>query len=226
MGRRRRCTCCIFMLVGAARVPRHRAPTLLRRCDGIDLAEARELRVQGKSTNAQPTPAPPTQRSTVAPLSPPPSRPTGATLRDRCLSPALSQGRRGWSHGPVAHRSGPGGRAPDVHWHAMFSQQVAWTEERGSPWVPRSEGPLGRWVVTQGVAYRQGRLPPDRARLLESLPDWQWERRRSQPDLSVWWDRFATLQSWVAEVACTKELPTGRLRSWVGDSGALRPEAG
>jgi hypothetical protein len=37
---------------------------------------------------------------------------------------------------------------------------------------------LGRWVVTQRVAYRRGKLKPERARRLEALPGWEWNPQK------------------------------------------------
>ncbi|WUE13465.1 Helicase associated domain protein (plasmid) [Nonomuraea sp. NBC_00507] len=50
-------------------------------------------------------------------------------------------------------------------------------EGRVVPWQASWRGaPLGNWCEQQRVAYREKRLPADRARLLEQVPGWTWER--------------------------------------------------
>jgi hypothetical protein len=33
---------------------------------------------------------------------------------------------------------------------------------------------IGLWIANQRKAHKNGKLPEDRIRLLEAVPDWQW----------------------------------------------------
>jgi hypothetical protein len=72
-------------------------------------------------------------------------------------------------------------------WEGFYTLLKQYSMQEGHTLVPRShhEGgaELGIWVNTQRATYRKGRMAPDRAARLESLPGWMWDAPKDD------WDR-------------------------------------
>lgn len=64
--------------------------------------------------------------------------------------------------------------------YATAGKRIAW----GQQWKGAR---LGMWCEDQRVAYRRGLLPSSRARRLELIPGWAWDRN------AAWWDDSADL---------------------------------
>ena len=67
------------------------------------------------------------------------------------------------------------------HWHKMYQRLVTYKiDHNGNTKVPRkySQDPqLGKWVNTQRTAYYKGKMPRERASLLNSIGfDWGWHQ--------------------------------------------------
>jgi hypothetical protein len=122
----------------------------------------------------------------------------------------------------------------EADWEDGFSRLERFAAREGDTRVlPRHrEGgyALGRWVVDERVAYRAGRLPPERIARLESLPGWAWN-----PLDADWEDGFSHLEHFAAREGHTrvpqKHLEDGyRLGGWVSEvrgtyrAGRLSPE--
>lgn len=65
-------------------------------------------------------------------------------------------------------------------WEYFYGLLTAWSDENGGrplPWnqVYR-EAQLGHWGEQQRITHRYGLLPADRARRLEQVPGWAWDR--------------------------------------------------
>ncbi|MEU6720382.1 Helicase associated domain protein [Nonomuraea sp. NPDC046802] len=65
-------------------------------------------------------------------------------------------------------------------WAHFYGLLQNYTDEHHScllPWNGKWKGaPLGPWCEQQRAAHRAGRLPIERAQLLEQIPGWTWER--------------------------------------------------
>ena len=85
-----------------------------------------------------------------------------------------------------------------ARWEDAYARLRRYSEREGNSRVPSgyrdADGfKLGPWVTTQQV--RRGAMSEDRARRLEALPGWTWERKDAS-----WQEGFAALQRYVARV--------------------------
>ena len=68
-------------------------------------------------------------------------------------------------------------------WLEKFGALKAYAEFTGeipkNTYVTPSGVPLGRFCTDQKTAHRKGTLQPERARMLESLPGWDWGKKRA-----------------------------------------------
>jgi superfamily II DNA or RNA helicase len=86
--------------------------------------------------------------------------------------------------------------AVETRWETMFGLLQQYTTEHGSSKVPSSysagDYKLGSWVSNQLAFRRKGKLSPERQRLLESLPGWEWE-----PGSTSWERAYALMTEYV-----------------------------
>jgi superfamily II DNA or RNA helicase len=99
----------------------------------------------------------------------------------------LLEGLPGWTWDAVGNR-----------WETMFGLLQKYAAEHGSSQVPSSysvdDHRLGSWVSNQRAFRRNGKLSPERQRLLESLPGWDWEL------VSTSWERaYGLMDAYVRE---------------------------
>ncbi|MHB1772293.1 MAG: helicase associated domain-containing protein [Acidimicrobiales bacterium] len=104
-----------------------------------------------------------------------------------------------------------------------------------------AERALAGWVYTQKTSHKAGTLPPERARLLEALPGWTWERwtdPKSRPPraASVWPRHLSEIVAFLSAhdgLYPSEKSPSSaerRLARWVYrqgasyESGTLPPE--
>jgi hypothetical protein len=87
--------------------------------------------------------------------------------------------------------------AREAKWEAAYARLQGFVEREGDSRVPdgyRDDDGyrLGGWVRAQRSSRRRGVLPEDRARRLESLPGWSWEKYDE-----AWEAGYARLQGFV-----------------------------
>ncbi len=111
-------------------------------------------------------------------------------------------------------------------WESSFALLGEYAAAHGSADVPKRlvvDGfPVGAWALYQRNLYARGELKPHRARRLEKLPGWRWER-----DLlaEAWEEGFSYLQRYVqqhgnARVAPPYQVDGYNLGNWVGHQRA------
>jgi len=76
-------------------------------------------------------------------------------------------------------------KARDTRWSEMFELLSEYSKERDPNEIRQDEvfrnRPLGTWVFVQKSWFRGGRLEPERAKQLETIRGWSWERKRKYP---------------------------------------------
>jgi hypothetical protein len=76
--------------------------------------------------------------------------------------------------------------AHEASWLENFQKTVRRHEEKGNCMVPQHEDSvLFSWQAQQRMFYRQGKLTPDRIKLLSVIPTWIWD-----PVEAVWQKHF------------------------------------
>jgi len=129
--------------------------------------------------------------------------------------------------GMTAHDANPliaASPAPDpqanVDWHHGLDALRRYVAARGSAVMPpaaRADGvAVGAWAAARREEYWNGRLDPQRAKLLEALPGWDWSGRHQRR----WFTVFAALTRFVAKHPVSEIEPRlvfdrVRLGSWV-----------
>ena len=111
------------------------------------------------------------------------------------------------------------------NWLAWYGLLLGLVEREGHAKVPTTlvvDGiALGNWVVSQRLAFKDGRLDPERAARLEALPGWSWA-----PFDDQWEESFAALARFVTREGHARVL-RGRadteaaLGNWVGIQRAI-----
>ena len=102
------------------------------------------------------------------------------------------------------------------NWERRFAQLEDFKRRFGDCFVPfewPENKPLGRWVATQRVYKRAGRLSRERLRRLKGI-GFPWAgTTRSRPPHAIFWDaRFKAL------------LPIGRSSFWAGIQKGIYPQ--
>ena len=98
-------------------------------------------------------------------------------------------------------------------WDERFDELEDFKAEHGHCKVPRSRGPLGRWVQTQRHVYKKGKLSEELIRKLDGL-NFNWETTRGTP--ITWDERFNELTKYKAEQGdCKVPKSQGSLGTWV-----------
>ncbi len=89
-------------------------------------------------------------------------------------------------------------------WERFYATTQAWAFEhvgRRLPRLTRRDGlGIGEWAVKQRTAHAAGLLPVDRARRLEEIPDWYWDRVDA-----AWADSYSILQAVAAANGSVEE---------------------
>lgn len=101
---------------------------------------------------------------------------------------------------------GGGGRRDLPSWESRFAALETYVGQHGSlpgyTYVCDDGFGLGKWIYHQRARYARGALDDDRARRLEVLPGWTWNRRSITRVAGKDWSvRFAALQAYVDEHA-------------------------
>lgn len=97
----------------------------------------------------------------------------------------------------------------DEQWGVGFAHLLKWVETTGNSALPRvyvdpDDGyQVGHWVNNQRAARRREKLPEERERQLEELPDWSWD-----PKADAWEKKFEALARYAAEHGDTR-VPEG-----------------
>lgn len=93
-------------------------------------------------------------------------------------------------------------------WERFFAGCREWAFAHPGRRLPRQtrwqDMAIGEWAVKQRTAHAHGVLPPDRARRLESLPDWYWDLTDA-----AWADSFSVLRAFAAAYGTVAENATG-----------------
>ncbi len=93
-------------------------------------------------------------------------------------------------------------------WERFHATTQAWAFEnvgRRLPRLTRRDGlGIGEWAVKQRAAHAAGMLPADRARRLEEIPDWYWDRLDA-----AWADTYSILRAFADANGSVEENPCG-----------------
>lgn len=100
-------------------------------------------------------------------------------------------------------------------WERNYALLERWAEDNGGRLIPRAQKLehdgglvyLGEWVEQQRIARRRGVLPESRARRLEQIPGWAWDKSAAR-----WQATVKILQAYAAEHGTVAEHPTGSSR--------------
>ena len=102
------------------------------------------------------------------------------------------------------------GSSAQPKWQDHYNELREYKAEQGHCNVPQSQGPLGKWVVNQRQARKQGKVSDDRVRNLDDL-GFSWGS--TQPK---WQDRYNELREYKAEHGhCNVPQSQGPLGGWV-----------
>ncbi|MBI4028246.1 MAG: helicase associated domain-containing protein [Verrucomicrobia bacterium] len=106
-------------------------------------------------------------------------------------------------------------------WEKFFASLMAFRQKHGHLQVPSRHPPapyLMEWVHEQRKRFREGKVPPDRVRLLNSI-GFIWERVNEAKQDAHWKERFAALRAIKRKHGHLRGLgrhgPTGSLRQWI-----------
>lgn len=79
-------------------------------------------------------------------------------------------------------------------WERFYGATEDWAWQNNGKRLPRNtrwkEAGIGEWAVKQRIAHARGVLPPERARRLEQLPGWFWDREDA-----AWADTYSILEA-------------------------------
>lgn len=93
-------------------------------------------------------------------------------------------------------------------WERNYALLEDWAAANDGRLLPRAakvgDVYLGEWGEQQRIAYRHGLLPSDRARRLETIPGWAWDKTSARWDLT--YDR---LRAFVDDHGTIADNPTG-----------------
>ena len=66
-------------------------------------------------------------------------------------------------------------RSSTENWKEVYGMLLRYAEEEGHARPPIAYPTIGKWINKQRVLFKQGQLPKERIRLLETLPGWTWD---------------------------------------------------
>ena len=93
-------------------------------------------------------------------------------------------------------------------WEQHYAGCQAWAYRHAGRRLARAarwqELPIGEWAVKQRTAHLRGVLPADRARRLEALPEWFWDRADA-----AWDDTYALLRAFADAYGSVAEAASG-----------------
>ncbi|MEU7802684.1 Helicase associated domain protein [Micromonospora arborensis] len=96
-------------------------------------------------------------------------------------------------------------------WEKFYAATLAWAEANNGARLPRNTSHhgvgIGEWAHRQRLARSHGTLLAERARRLEQIPGWYYER-----DEADWSDTYQLMESYAAAYGTIADRPTGESR--------------
>lgn len=109
-------------------------------------------------------------------------------------------------------------------WERNYALLEEWAQVHAGALLPRGAKSLsgriclGEWAEQQRIAYRRGHLTEDRARRLERVPGWSWDKT-----VTRWWDTYRHLAAYADAGGTVAENPDGVVSRFEGMKSATRP---